>query len=59
MHPGLEIPEFYKIPKLKTFNGIGNLIDHLRAYCDKLVGIKKNNALTMRLFIRSLSGEAL
>ena len=59
MHPDLEIPEGYKIPKFETFNGIGNPMSHLRAYCDKLVGIGKNDALIMRLFSRSLSGEAL
>ena len=59
MHPDLEMPEGYKIPKFETFNGIGNPMDHLRAYCDKLVGIGKNDALIMRLFSRSLSGEAL
>jgi len=59
MHPDLEIPEGYKIPKFETFNGIGNPMAHLRAYCDKLVGIVKNDALIMRLFSRSLSGEAL
>ncbi|XP_049369410.1 uncharacterized protein LOC125834290 [Solanum verrucosum] len=59
MHPDLEIPEGYKIPKFETFNGIGNPMAHLRLYCDKLVGIRKNDALMMRLFSRSLSGEAL
>ncbi|XP_049385670.1 uncharacterized protein LOC125849743 [Solanum stenotomum] len=59
MHPDLEIPEGYKIRKFETFNGIGNPMAHLRAYCDKLVGIGKNDALIMRLFSRSLGGEAL
>ncbi|XP_049387091.1 uncharacterized protein LOC125851355 [Solanum stenotomum] len=59
MHPDLKIPEGYKIPKFETFNGIGNPMAHLRAYCDKLVGIGKNDVLIMRLFSRSVSGEAL
>ena len=59
MHPDMEIPEGYKIPKFESFNGIGNPMAHLRACCDKLVGIGKNDALIMRLFSRSLSGEAL
>ncbi|XP_004228826.2 uncharacterized protein [Solanum lycopersicum] len=40
MHPDLEIPEGYKIPKFETFNGIGNPMAHLRAYCDKLFNVE-------------------
>ena len=32
---------------------------HLRAYCDQLVGVGKDEALLMRLFNRSLCIEAL
>ena len=31
----------------------------MRAYCEKLVGVAKNEKLRMKLFIRSLTGEAL
>ena len=59
MHPDLEMPEGYKIPKFETFNVIGNAMADLRAYYDKLVGIERNNALVMRLVSHSVSGEAL
>ncbi|XP_049397433.1 uncharacterized protein LOC125861619 [Solanum stenotomum] len=54
IHPDLEIPEGYKIPKFETFNGIGNPMTHLRAYCDKLVGIGKNDALIMRYYLEKI-----
>ncbi|XP_055814653.1 uncharacterized protein LOC129884368 [Solanum dulcamara] len=59
IHPNLDLPEGFKVPKFDTFGGIGNPLAHLRAYCDQLVGVRKNEALLMRLFSRSLSGEAL
>ncbi|XP_055814638.1 uncharacterized protein LOC129884346 [Solanum dulcamara] len=59
IHPDLDLPEGFKIPKFDTFSGIGNPLAHLRAYCDQLVGVGKNEALLMRLFSRRLSGEAL
>ncbi|XP_055830863.1 uncharacterized protein LOC129899888 [Solanum dulcamara] len=59
IHPNLDLPEGFKVPKFDTFGGTGNPLAHLRAYCDQLVGVGKNEALLMRLFSRSLSGEAL
>ncbi|XP_055803406.1 uncharacterized protein LOC129872442 [Solanum dulcamara] len=59
IHPDPDLPEGFKVPKFDTFDGIGNPLAHLRAYCDQLVGVGKNEALLMRLFSRSLSGEAL
>lgn len=47
------------MPKFHTFNGTRNPLAHLRAYCDQMVGFGKNEALLMRLFSRSLRGEAL
>ncbi|XP_070040853.1 uncharacterized protein [Nicotiana tomentosiformis] len=35
------------------------IVEHLRAYYDKLVRVERNEKLRMRLFIRSLTGEAL
>lgn len=57
--PDLDLPEWFKIPKFDTFEGIGNPLAHFRAYYDQLVGIGKNEALLMRLFSRILSREAL
>ncbi|XP_015075572.1 uncharacterized protein LOC107019693 [Solanum pennellii] len=59
IHPDLNLPEGFKIPKFDTFGGVGNPMAHLRAYYDQLVGVGKDEALLMRLFSRSLCGEAL
>ncbi|XP_015064647.1 uncharacterized protein LOC107009834 [Solanum pennellii] len=58
IHPNLDLPEGFKIPKFDTFGGVGNPMAHLRAYCDQLVGVGRDEALLMRLFSRSLCGEA-
>ncbi|XP_060170447.1 uncharacterized protein LOC132601368 [Lycium barbarum] len=36
MHPNLDLPEGFKVPGFKLFNGTGNPKAHLRAYCDQL-----------------------
>jgi len=59
IHPGVDLPEGYKVPKFEVFDGAGNPMAHLRRYCEQLVGIRKNEALLMRLFSRSLRSEAL
>ena len=59
IHPNLDLPERFKVPKFVTFNGTRNSLAHLKVYYDQLVGVGKNEALLMRLFGRSLSGEAL
>ncbi|KAK4715927.1 hypothetical protein R3W88_014265 [Solanum pinnatisectum] len=59
IHPNLDLPEGFKVPKFDTFGGTRNTLAHLRAYYDQLVGVGRNEALLMRLFSRSLSGEAL
>ena len=59
IHQNLDLPEGLKVPKFVTFNGTGNPLAHLKVYCDQLVGVGKNEALLMRLFGRSLNGEAL
>ncbi|XP_069145964.1 uncharacterized protein [Solanum lycopersicum] len=59
MHPDVELPEEYKLPKFETFNGIGDPNAHLRMYCDKLVGVGRDERILMKLFMRSLTGEAL
>ena len=41
------------------FDGKGDPHAHLRAYCDKLVSVGRNEKLRMKFFIRSLFGEAL
>ncbi|XP_049406297.1 uncharacterized protein LOC125869949 [Solanum stenotomum] len=59
IHPNIDMPVGYKPPKFDMFDEKGDPHAHLRAYYDKLVGVGRNEKLKMRLFIRSLSGEAL
>lgn len=59
IHPDVELPEGYKPPKFKLYNGTGDPKEHLRVYYDKLVGVGKNKKIWMKLFMRSLMGEAL
>ncbi|XP_060175148.1 uncharacterized protein LOC132605892 [Lycium barbarum] len=59
VQPDVDLPVGYKPPKFDTFNGTGDPHTHLRAYCDKLVGVGRDQNIRMKLFIRSLSGEAL
>ncbi|XP_070036646.1 uncharacterized protein [Nicotiana tomentosiformis] len=59
IQPDVELPEDYKPPKFEMFDGTGDLKVHLRTYCDKLVGMGKNEQIRMKLFIRSLTGDAL
>ncbi|KAK4716734.1 hypothetical protein R3W88_015072 [Solanum pinnatisectum] len=47
------------VPKFDVFGGTGNPLAHLRAYCDQLVGVGRDETLLMWLFSRSLSGETL
>ncbi|XP_075101662.1 uncharacterized protein LOC142177100 [Nicotiana tabacum] len=59
IHPDLDMPTGYNPPKFEIFDGIGDLYSDLRAYCDKLIGVGRNNKMKMKLFIRNLTGEAL
>ncbi|KAJ8531326.1 hypothetical protein K7X08_026760 [Anisodus acutangulus] len=59
MHPDIELSVGYKVPKFGLFDGKGNPHAHLRSYCDKLIGVGKDQAIIMKLFVRSLTGEAL
>ncbi|XP_047257669.1 uncharacterized protein LOC124889738 [Capsicum annuum] len=55
----IDLPVGYKPPKFDLFNRFSDLHAHLRDYYDKLVGVGRNKMIRMKLFIRSLSGEAL
>ncbi|XP_070034750.1 uncharacterized protein [Nicotiana tomentosiformis] len=55
----VELPEGYKPPKFEMFDCTPNPKAHLRTYCDKLVGMGKNEQICMKLFMRSLTGDAL
>ncbi|XP_070042618.1 uncharacterized protein [Nicotiana tomentosiformis] len=59
IYPNVDMPIGHKPSMFDTFDGIGDPHTHLRAYCDKLVGVGRNEKLRMKLFIRSFTGEAL
>ncbi|XP_070047004.1 uncharacterized protein [Nicotiana tomentosiformis] len=59
IQPDVELPEGYKPLKFEMFNGIGDPKVHLRTYCDKLVGVGKDERICMKLFIRRLTEDAL
>ncbi|XP_070046202.1 uncharacterized protein [Nicotiana tomentosiformis] len=53
------MPEGYKSPKFEMFDGTGDPKVHLRTYCDKLVGVGKDERIHMKLLMRSLTRDAL
>lgn len=55
----VELTERYKPLKFEMFDGTGDPMVHLRTYCDKLVGVGKDERIHMKLFMRSLKGDAL
>nr|XP_033515291.1 uncharacterized protein LOC117279792 [Nicotiana tomentosiformis] len=57
--PDIELPNGYKPPMFEIFDGTGDPKVNLRTYCDKLVGVGKNEQIRMKLFVRSLTGDAL
>ncbi|XP_070053539.1 uncharacterized protein [Nicotiana tomentosiformis] len=59
IQPDVGLTEGYKPPKSEMFDGIGNPNMHLRIYCDKLVGVGMDERICMKLFMRSLTGDAL
>ncbi|XP_070010881.1 uncharacterized protein [Nicotiana sylvestris] len=59
IQPDVELPEGYKPPKFEIFDRTGDPKVHLRTYCDKLVGVGKDERIRMKLFMRSLIGDAL
>ncbi|XP_070010796.1 uncharacterized protein [Nicotiana sylvestris] len=59
IQPDVELPERYKPPKFEMFDGTSDPRVHLRTYCNKLVGAGKDERIRMKLFMRSLKGDAL
>ncbi|XP_070014821.1 uncharacterized protein [Nicotiana sylvestris] len=57
--PDVELLEDYKPPKFEIFNETGDPKVNLRTYYDKLVGFGKDERIRMKLFMRSLTGDAL
>ncbi|XP_075084903.1 uncharacterized protein LOC142168140 [Nicotiana tabacum] len=58
IQPDVELPEGYKPPKFEMFDGTGDPKVHLRTYRDKLVGVGKKEQIYIKLFMRSLTGNA-
>ncbi|XP_070057755.1 uncharacterized protein [Nicotiana tomentosiformis] len=54
----VEPPEGYEPPKFEMFDGTGDPKVHLRTYCDKLVGVGRDERIRMKIFRRSLTGDA-
>ncbi|XP_070055476.1 uncharacterized protein [Nicotiana tomentosiformis] len=59
IQPDVELPEGYKPPKFEMFDGTSDPKVHLRTYCGKFVGVGKDKRIRMKLFMRSLTGDAL
>ncbi|XP_070037028.1 uncharacterized protein [Nicotiana tomentosiformis] len=59
IQPDVELPEGYKPHKFEMFDGTGDPKVHLRTFCDKLVGVGRDEIICMKLFMRSLTGDAL
>ncbi|XP_070036494.1 uncharacterized protein [Nicotiana tomentosiformis] len=59
IQPDVELLEDYKPPKFEMFDGTGDPKVHLRTYYDKLVEVGKDERIHMKLFMRSLTGDAL
>ncbi|XP_070020005.1 uncharacterized protein [Nicotiana sylvestris] len=59
VQPDVELPEGYKPRKFEMFDSTGDLRVHLRMYCDKLVGVGRDEKIRMKLFMSSLKGDAL
>ncbi|XP_060182080.1 uncharacterized protein LOC132611711 [Lycium barbarum] len=58
IHLNLDLPKGFKVPCFELFNGTDNPEAHLRANYVQVVGVRDNQALIMRLFSRSFTGEA-
>ncbi|XP_070033028.1 uncharacterized protein [Nicotiana tomentosiformis] len=59
IQPDVELLEGYKPPKFEMFDGTDDLKVHLRTYCDKPVGVGRDERIRMKLFMRSLTGDTL
>lgn len=59
INPDVKLSERYKPPKFKIFDGSGDPKAHLKICCDKLVRVGKNEQIRMKLFIMSLTRDAL
>ncbi|XP_033509096.1 uncharacterized protein [Nicotiana tomentosiformis] len=59
IQPDIELPDDYKLPNFKIFDGASDPKAHLRTYYDKLIAVGKNEQIHIKLFMQSLTGDAL
>ncbi|XP_070039180.1 uncharacterized protein [Nicotiana tomentosiformis] len=59
IQPDIKLLKGYKPPKFEMFDGTGDPKVHLRTYCDKLVGVGKDERIRMKMFMISLIRDAL
>nr|XP_009793675.1 PREDICTED: uncharacterized protein LOC104240511 [Nicotiana sylvestris] len=59
IQPDVELRDGYKPPKFEMFDGTGDPKVHFKTYCDKLVGVGKDERICMKLFMMSLTRDAL
>ncbi|XP_070021745.1 uncharacterized protein [Nicotiana sylvestris] len=59
IHLDVELLEGYKPFKYKMFDGTGDPKVHRRTYRDKILGVRKDERIHMKLFMRSLIVDAL
>ncbi|XP_033508117.1 uncharacterized protein [Nicotiana tomentosiformis] len=58
MFPDVHLPLGFKTPKFKKYDGHGDLIAHLKRYCNQLRGAGGKEELLMAYFGESLTGVA-
>ncbi|XP_075105398.1 uncharacterized protein LOC107790032 [Nicotiana tabacum] len=58
MFPDVHLPPGFKTPKFEKYDGHGDLIAHLKRYCNQLRGAERNEKLLMSYFGESLTGVA-
>lgn len=58
MFPGVNLPFGFKMPIFEKYDGHGDLVAHLRRYCNQLRGVEGKEELLMAYFGESLSGVA-
>ncbi|XP_070006562.1 uncharacterized protein LOC107769709 [Nicotiana tabacum] len=56
MFPDVHLPPGFKTPKFEKYDGHGDLIAHLKRYCNQLRGAGRNEELLMAYFGESLTG---
>ncbi|KAF3638284.1 putative NAC domain-containing protein 66-like [Capsicum annuum] len=58
MFPGVNLPLGFKMPKFENYDEYGDLVAHLRRYCNQLRGARGKEELLMTYFGESLSSLA-